>query len=306
MAELTLVGLRVVQEVAAQGSFTAAADSLGYTQSAVSRQVGAMEAAAGAQLFERLPRGVRPTEAGVTLLRHAAMLLRDVEAVTSELAGLRDRLEGRVAIGAFPSALAVLVPRALARLGRAHPAVAVTLREGTTPTHLRRVRAGRLQLAVIATGPDLPHSLEGLRSTVLLQGRLMVAVATTHRLAGRTVVDLGELEDEPWVVGDAGGGDPLLGAWPGASGTPRVAYAVREWPARLGLVAAGLGIAVVPSVAAASVPPGVTLLGVDEPTPPQRTVVAVTAPDPSPGAVALLRALRSEAGRIAAAHSRMT
>jgi len=133
------------------------------------------------------------------------------------------------------------VPRALARLRRAHPAIVVTLREGTTPTHLRRLRAGRLELAVIALDPDAVDPLDDLRTDVLFEGRLLVAVPATHRLARRGAVNAGELEDEPWIVGDAGGGDPLLGVWPGTPGKPQVAYAVRDWPARLGLVAAGLG-----------------------------------------------------------------
>src|SRR3954451_7359970 len=87
--------------------------ALGYTQSAVSRQVAAMEQAAGAPLFERLARGVRPTGAGTVLLRHAAVLLEGVDAATLELGGLRDRLEGRLAVGAYPAMLAMLVPRAL-------------------------------------------------------------------------------------------------------------------------------------------------------------------------------------------------
>lgn len=295
IGELTLVGLRVVHEVAVRGSFTAAADALGYTQSAVSRQVGAMEKAAGNALFERLPRGVRPTAAGTVLLGHAAVVLERVEAAGLELAGLQDRLEGRVAVGAYPSALAVLVPRALARLRRAHPAVTVTLREGGTPTHLRRLRAGRLELAVIAQGPDLAHDLTGLRSEVLLPGRLLVAVPAGHRLARRGTVGVDELDGEAWVAGASDGRDPLLGAWPTARGTSRVTHAVGDWAARLGLVAAGLGLAVVPGVAAGSMPPGVALVAVDDPAPVLRSVLAVTGADPSPGAQALLRALRAEA-----------
>ncbi len=191
---LTLIGLRVVQEVAARGSFTAAADALGYTQSAVSRQVAAMERAAGAPLFERLPRGVRPSRAGAILLRHAGAVLTRVDAAMLELAGLEDRLEGRVAIGAFPSALAVLVPRAAAHLGREHPSVELSLSEGTTPTHLRRLRAGRLEVAVIARGPDLQYDLDDLRADVVLEGGLLVAVAAEHRLARRGTVDVAELE----------------------------------------------------------------------------------------------------------------
>ena len=298
MTELTLVGLRIVKEVAARGSFTAAADVLGYTQSAVSRQVAAMEQAAGAPLFERLPRGVRPTGAGRVLLGHAGPLLDRVEAATLELGGLQDRLEGRLAVGAFPSALGVLVPRALARLRRAHPAVVTSLREGTTPAHLRRLRAGRLELAVIAVGPDLPYPLDDLRSDVLLEGGLLVAVPASHRLAQRGTVDVGELEDEPWIVGDAGGGDPQFGAWPGLTGTPRVAYAVRDWPARLGLVAAGLGLAVVPGMAAGTMPPGLQLVAVNDSRPVRRSVLAVTRPERSPSAVALVQALREEGTHI--------
>jgi DNA-binding transcriptional LysR family regulator len=300
MSELTLVGLRVVQEVAARGSFTAAADALGYTQSAVSRQVAAMEAAAGAPLFERLPRGVRPTEAGAVLLRHADAVLAGVDAAALELGGLRDRLEGKLAVGAFPSALAVLVPRGIARLRREHPAVVVTVREGTTPTQLQRLRAGRLEVAVVAVDPDDPHPIEGLRGDVLVEGRLMVAVAAEHPLARRGTVAVSELEDEAWIVGEAGGGDPLFGAWPGLEGTPTIAHAVRDWQARLGLVAAGLGIAVVPTTAAEAMPPGVRLVAVDDTQAVRRRAVAMTREDRSPGASALVLALREEGSRLAA------
>jgi DNA-binding transcriptional LysR family regulator len=294
MSELTLVGLRVVREVAARGSFTAAADALGYTQPAVSRQVAAMEEAAGAPLFERLPRGVQPTEAGAVLLRHADAVLGGVDAATLELGGLRDRLEGKLAVGAYPSALAVLVPRAIARLQREHPAVVATVREGTTPTQLRRLRAGRLEVAVVAVDPDEPHPIDGLRSDVLVEGRLMVAVPAEHRLARRGTVARSELEDEPWIVGDAGGGDPLFGAWPGLEGAPRIAHAVRDWQARMGLVAGGLGVAVVPMTAADAMPPGVRLVAVDDPHGVRRHALAVTREDRSPGAAALVDALREE------------
>lgn len=298
MSELTLVGMRVVQEVAARGSFTAAAEALGYTQSAVSRQIAAMEEAAGTSLFERLPRGVRPTAAGTVMLRHAGAVLARVDAATLELGGLRDRLEGRLAVGAFPSALGVLIPRAFARLRRVHPAVVTTLREGTTPEHLRRLRAGRMEVVVIAMDPDTPPPLEDLRADLLFEGRLLVAVPADHRLARRGMVNVDELEHEPWIVGDAGGGDPLLGVWPGAPGAPTIAYAIRDWPARLGLVAAGLGLAVVPSVAAATMPPGVHLIGVNDPRPVRRSVLAVTRRERSPSAAALITALHEEGALI--------
>jgi len=299
VSELTLVGLRVVQEVAARGSFTAAADTLGYTQSAVSRQVAAMEEAAGSPLFERLARGVRPTVAGTTLLRHAAGVLNGVDAAMLELGGLRDRLEGRLSLGAFPSALGVLVPRALAALRRRHPAVVTTVREGSTPTHLRRLRAGRLELAVIAVGDGLPsYALDDLRTDVVLEGELLVAVPSAHRLARLGTVEVDDLREAPWIVGETGEGGPQFGAWPGTHG--RIAYSVRDWPARLGLVAAGLGLAVVPSMAAETMPPGVSLVAVDDPRAERRSALVVTRPDRSSSAVALVRALREEGAALSA------
>src|SRR4051794_36655812 len=127
MADLTLAGLTVLREVAARGSFTAAAQSLGYTQSAVSRQVSGIEAAAGAPLFERAARGVRLTEAGRVLLRYADGVLDQMDAARRELAGMGDLAAGRLRLGAFPTAVAALVPRALDLLRGRHPGIQVSL-----------------------------------------------------------------------------------------------------------------------------------------------------------------------------------
>jgi DNA-binding transcriptional LysR family regulator len=295
----SITGLRVAREVAAQGSFTAAAEALGYTQSAVSRQIAALEQAAGAPLFERQARGVRPTRAGRILLGHAAAILDRVEAASSELAGLEDRLAGRVAVGVFPSALAALVPRALARLRDAHPALTIALHEGGTPAHLRRLRAGRLQVATVAVGDGLdPYDLSGLRADPIFDGRLLLAVGAAHPFARRDRVDVAELEGVSWIVTGADG--PQFDVWPSAPEPHHVAYAVRDWPGRLGLVAAGLGVAVVPQIMAAAMPPGVHLVAVDEPAPLRRSVLAVTATDPSPGAAAFVAALRAEADTLSA------
>jgi DNA-binding transcriptional LysR family regulator len=293
MAELTLVGLRVVQEVAARGSFTGAADALGYTQSAVSRQVAAMESAAGAPLFERLPRGVRPTAAGQVLLRHAGPLLDRAEAARLELGGLSAALEERVAVGAFPTAIATIVPGALARLCAEHPGVAVTLREGTSPAQLRRLRGGRLDVAVVGMIASATAELDDLRADVLMEGGLMVAVAPGHRLAHGAPVSLADLAGEPWIAGDVRAGD--FGFWPGLE-SARVDYVVRDWAGRLGLVAAGLGVTVVPSMLRAAEPAGVVLVEVDDQRPvARRSLLAVTRDERSPGVAALINALRAEA-----------
>jgi len=298
MSEVTLAGLRVVREVAATGSFTAAAASLGYTQSAISRQVAMMEAAAGTALFERHARGVRPTPAGASLARHAATALAVVDTAEQELAGLRDRLAGRLSVGAFPAAAAVLVPRALAVLRTRHPGLVVTLDEGATPALLARLRAGRTEVVVIGVGEGLPgYDLTGLHQDVLVEDDLRVAVPAGHRLARHGRAEAADLREETWIVGRGGRGEPQFGAWPTLS-EPRVGWAARSWTTRLGMVAAGLGIALLPGVAAASVPSGVAVVAVEDPAWRGRSAVVVTRPGRSAGATAVVEALREQAAAL--------
>jgi DNA-binding transcriptional LysR family regulator len=263
MAELSLIGLRVLREVASQGSFTAAAGSLGYTQSAVSRQVAGLETAAGMPLFERTARGVRLTSAGELLLQRAGTVLDEIDAAEQELSGLADPGTGRLRVGAFPTAVAALVPRAMAALGQRRPGVRISLREGGSPTQLKRLSAGSLDVAVIGFLPggevtaDRRISLEPL-----LDDPLLLAVGPQHRLARRRTVDLDDLAGESWIAASADASDTMIGAWQWAEWRPRVDLIAREWTAKLGLVAAGLGVTLVPGLAATAVRPDVALVRV--------------------------------------------
>ncbi|HEY2268549.1 MAG TPA: LysR family transcriptional regulator [Streptosporangiaceae bacterium] len=293
MSELTVSGLRVVREIALSGSFTAAARLLGYSQPAISRQVAAIEAAAGETLFVREPRGVRVTAAGAVVVEHAGRILASVDALRQDLAGLGDRLAGRVKLGAFPAATAVLAPRALARLRAEHPRLEVVLSEGATPTLLRQLRAGRLGLAVIGVGAGLPdYDLGGLEHQTVFAGGLRVAVPDSHRLAQADTVAAAELAGETWIVGDDSSGDPQFRAWPTLA-NPSVGYTVRGWPARFGLVSSGLGICLVPEIAALSAPAGVTTVAVEDPGWLGRSIVAVTPREPGAEAAAIVDALRA-------------
>jgi DNA-binding transcriptional LysR family regulator len=230
----------------------------------------------------------------VALARHARLILDGLAAANQELAGLRDRIAGRLAVGAYRTAAAVLVPRAIARLLAMHPGLDVRLSEASTPAQLRALRNGRLEVAVLATGEGLPdYDLDGLPRRELRTGRPPgIAVAAHHRLAGRESVEPKELAGESWIVG-AGGDGPQFGAWPGLP-EPRIAFAVHDWPTRLGLVAAGLGIALVPGLAAESVPAGVRWVPVHDRTGLRRTTWAVTEPDAGPAARAMVQALVDE------------
>jgi len=169
-ADASLVALRVFREVAERGTLTAAATALGYTQSAVSRRIAALERAAGTQLLERRHSGVRLTPAGRIVLRRAATAVDEVDAAARELAGLPGE-PGTVRLGWFTSAGAALLPRALAALHHTHPAITVTTREGSTPALVRALRAGTLDLALLASAPpfrppDTEHHRCACRSSL--------------------------------------------------------------------------------------------------------------------------------------------
>jgi DNA-binding transcriptional LysR family regulator len=297
VTDLTLTGLRVVLEVARTGSFSAAAERLGCTQSAVSRQVAVAEKAAGTPLFERHARGTRPTPAGEALARHAGKVLDEITAATQELAGMRDRLAGRLAVSGFPTATAALLPRAIARLTAAHPGLKVQLTEAPTPTQLTAMRRGRTEVAIIATGDGLPeYDLDGVRLTALRSARgAGVAVAESHPFAARERIEPDELKDQGWIVGLRSGDAPEFGAWPGIA-DPKITFTARDWPTRLGLVAAGLGIALVPGIAAQAVPRGVRWIPIHNGTGGlRRAVWAATNDNPSAAAAAMVDALEEEA-----------
>ncbi|MBS2533601.1 LysR family transcriptional regulator [Catenulispora sp. NF23] len=301
--DMTLVGLRVLREVAERGTFTAAAEALGYTQSAVSRQVATLEQATGARLFDRYPGGVRLTSAGQALLRHAVTALEALEAADRELRGAQDD-SGRVRLGFFPAAGAVMVARALAALRRQRPHIQVSTREGTTPSLVRALRTGALDLAVLSSRPpyrspdtdDPPLHVEPL-----LEDRLLVAVPAGGRFANSGAsVTIEQLAGETWIASPAGIDEPLLGVWPGLPGRPRVQHATRDWLTKLHLVAAGLGITTVPSTMLAAVPPGVRLVEIDGVPEERRRVSLVRLPGAGRASVdAVALALRDEAGVLA-------
>jgi molybdate transport repressor ModE-like protein len=267
-------GLRVLREVAQTGSFSAAARALGYTQSAVSRQVAALEAVAGRPLFVRRRTGVELTGAGARLLPRATRILDELDAAAREAAGA-DIANGPVRLGAFATAAAGLVPGALASLPRE---LTVTLREGTTPVLTRALRAGTLDLAILAQAPPFrPPDAESpaFDLTTLSERDLAVGVPAGHPLAGAHAVDVRDLEGQVWVASRSDAGDALLGAWPGLAERADVRYVVRDWLAKLQIVAAGLAITTLAPVALGALPDGVKVVAVrGEPRETRRLVLA--------------------------------
>jgi DNA-binding transcriptional LysR family regulator len=174
----------------------------------------------------------------------------------------------------------------------------VGLREGGSAAQLRRLRASRIEVAIIAIGGGLSYDLDGLASEVLLHGTPRLAVAAGHPLADRDWVNVADLEHETWIVGEAGSDGPQFGPWPTLRSEPRIAYALRDWPARLGLVAAGVGVALIPSLLTEALGHGIKALRVEDPRPLRRDVLAVTRAEPSGAAGAMVAALRRAAATL--------
>lgn len=272
-----------MRAIAAEGSFTAAARSLGYTQPAVSQMVRRLEERTGTVLVERNGRSVRLTEAGTVLARHAVSVLAALDNAESEVAAIAGLESGRVRLMAFPSSSATLVPSALARVKAAHPGVTVQFSEGEPPESLAALRAGLCDLAVAFTydGTDAGRGeddLEGLEVLDILTDPVAVVLPIDHPLAGQDVVSLADVAQEQWIAGCPRCRGHLLELCDQAGFRPEVSFETEDYVAVLGLVAAGLGVALVPRLILASVShPGVRTVAL-EPTS-NRAVQVVTTPD---------------------------
>jgi len=298
--DLSVTGMRVFREVAERGSFTAAAAALGYTQSAVSRQVAALEAALGEPVFRRHRSGVQLTAAGRAVLRHTTVALDEIDAALRAAHRPPPR-RVIVRLGAYPAAGALLLPRALADLRRTHPELDVTTREGATPALVRALRAGSLDVAVVAQAPPfraLDAESPELTVELLAEADLRVAVPATHPLAGDETIDVDQLRAQSWIASPSVAGEVLLGVWPGLGGRVRVAHSSRDWLAKLRLVAAGCGITTVPASMAEVVPDGVRVLPVrGGPRETRRVLLAHLPGRRSPVLRAVTEALRVAATR---------
>ncbi|GIG86374.1 LysR family transcriptional regulator [Plantactinospora endophytica] len=289
--------LQVLRAVVTSGSVTAAARGLGYTPSAVSQQMAALEKEAGIALLERTGRGVRPTEAGRVLTEHAAEIDRHVAEAESALADLRAGRAGRVTVGYFATAGAALVAPALAELRRDHPGVRVELRLTDPEDPLLEVRAGRADLALVVRPPDRPP-VDGIRFLRLCDDGYRAVLPARHPLASRRVLDLAELAGEPWVGSEWPGPclDTILDACASAGFRPEFAVQSEDYATAQGFVAAGLGVSLVPELGLGNRHPAVAVRRVRNPEPVRAIYAAIRESAPAQPAVhGLLDALRRAA-----------
>lgn len=261
-----LVRLRVLHAVAGHGSLAAAAQALHLTPSAVSQQMAKLEREAGCTLAERQGRRLRLTDEGRVLAAHADRILAAVAEASADLDERRGRVLGTVTVGAFPTAARGLMPAVIQACAVQYPDLRVNLREAEPYQALGQVAGGGLDLAVAQDWANLPVAVpDRLDSADIGLDQADIALSPGHPLGGRDRIALPDLAGEPWIASTKGTicYDWLTTTFRRAGHEPRIAHQAAEFPTQLALVGAGLGVAVVPRLAADFVPAGVRLVPVE-------------------------------------------
>ncbi|MFI9646024.1 LysR family transcriptional regulator [Streptomyces sp. NPDC052040] len=263
---LDLQRLRALHAVSVHGTVGAAAAALGYTPSAVSQQIAKLERETRTTLLEREGRGVRLTDEARQLAATAQELLAIVERAETDLEERRGVPAGRLAVAAFPSAARGLMPGVLADLARHHPALDARLTEVDPHLSVDLVAKGMVDLAVVHDWDIAPlPAPAGVEQAVLGDDLCDLLVPAGHPFAGRTAVTREELGGERWICQPPGRvcHDWLLRTLRAAGHEPEVVHQADENPTLVALVAAGLGVALIPRLGRGPLPPGVVEVSLD-------------------------------------------
>jgi DNA-binding transcriptional LysR family regulator len=298
---LNVQRLRVLREVLSQGSFSEAASALNYTQSAVSQAIATLESEAGVSLLERDRRGVRATTAGERLNEHAGRILTQLDAAEAELGAIAGIRGGELRLASFPTAGATLMPLAIASFRSVHPEVALSLVEDEPEELIPRLREGEFDLGLIFEFEGTGKLGPGLRGSPLFEDPMKLALPKGHKLARKDRIALEELSDDAWVQTSEASACArhVVRICRAAGFEPRVSFESDDYLTVQGLVAAGVGVALIPQLALSQT------VGYDiavrelEPEGPVRHVVAATpgAGVSLPAAAAMLEILRDTARR---------
>jgi DNA-binding transcriptional LysR family regulator len=282
--------LLTFREVARLGSFSRAGEVLSLTQPAVSQQVAALERQLGSKLLERGPGGPTPTAAGALLLQHADAVAVRLSQANSQLAELVGEERETLRVGAHPSALASIVPKAIIRLHRERPEVQVEALEGSADEVGRAVAAGEVHLGTCFQDATMAlRRPDGTERHELGGEGMMAVLARDHPLATRDAIGLAELADETWTAPSRE--HMIYRACVIAGFEPRIAYVARDPLTTRALVADGLAVSLMPELLAGRVP-DIVFVPVSEPAP-KRSLYALT-PEAGtrPLALAFLSALQ--------------
>src|SRR5690606_34597388 len=247
--------LRVFRSVVASGSIGAAAANLGYTPSAVSQHVSALQRETGLKLLARHGRGIRPTAAGLALAAQADGVLERLGEAESMIADLRAGRTGSLSLAYFASVGSAWLPGVVRVLTSRFPGVRLDLELAEHIPDKTEDRAD-VQVAVAQTGFD-PGT--GFTAHHLLDDPYVVVLPEGHRFAGQDEVELAELAEESWVDNDFARGwcrRNLLEACTAAGFSPTFHVEAHDYPTAMAFVEAGIGMTVLPELGAAHLPPG--------------------------------------------------
>ncbi|MFE7767227.1 LysR family transcriptional regulator [Streptomyces sp. NPDC057438] len=290
--------LRILRAVAEHGSFNQAAAALRLTPSAVSQQVAALERGLGAQVVARSTRGVTLTQAGHIMVGAAESVAAELAHAQQQVAALATG-RTQLSVATFTSGGRLLLPAALTQLMAAHPRTVLHVREGEPEDTLPLVRQGAVDLALayhfdgpLPVGPSPGSSLEW---TPLLEDPLHVVLPPGHRLADHDALDLADLAAEPWVLGCMKTEAYLRRFAERAGFDPEIRGTTTDYFFARSLVAAGMGISLIPSIALAPGIPGLSTVPIKSPGPIRYIGVATIGGRNRPHVTTLIHALRRQA-----------
>jgi DNA-binding transcriptional LysR family regulator len=261
--------MRVLREVAQRGSFSAAAEALSFTQSAVSQQIAALEREAGTVLVQRSARGVRLTEAGEAVVRHTEAILARLAEAESELEAIAGLTGGRLRMAAFESAGATLMPLAIAAFRERHPSVELSMSLLEPEDSIPQLRAGELDLAITFSAPNGRDLDDGLYHQHLIDDPMYLVLPREHPLARKRHLRLADLAGEAWI----GGSTPcecnrlIYRACSAAGFDPRIAFETDDYQAMQGFIAAGVGVSLIAELGLRSVREDVVVRDIGRDTP---------------------------------------
>jgi DNA-binding transcriptional LysR family regulator len=298
--------LRVLCEVARKGSFSAAADSLGYTQPAISRQIATLEAETGMLLVRRVPQGIVLTDAGQLLVDRAETIFARLIDAELELKALQGLEGGTLRLASFASAAATIVPLAVAAYRHRYPAIELGITMADPIESIPKLRAGDLDLAIshdaLGGGPDgageftpAPGGSGDIELVHLFDDPMYVAMRADHPLAGAGPLELARFAEDPWMLATSRtcpDSRLLLRACHEAGFEPQIAFQNDDYQAILGFVAAGVGVALIPDMVARGVRDDVIVRQLDPPGPARPILAALPRGYRSAAAVAMLEVLR--------------
>jgi DNA-binding transcriptional LysR family regulator len=270
--------LQIFSEVVARGSFSAAADALSYSQSAVSQAIATLEGEVGVSLIERNHGGVRPTAAGAALAGHANGILARMETAETEIGAIIAGRGGRLRTASFPTAGATLMPQAIAAFRASHPGVDVTLAEGEPEQIAPRLREGEFDLVLFFEFEGAAERLgAGMKRFELLDDPLHLALPSDHPLADRKRLALEDLREESWVQTSTASpcARHVVRSCHAAGFEPRISFESDDYQTVQGLVAAGVGVALIPKLALSTVRADIRVRAL-HPQSPVRKVFAAT------------------------------